>query len=86
MKKNITLTINGAAISFTMTPEIYNKYIDEVQASKKVGPTQNMLTRAVNPEDKETLRSFLAMPGAAMQIASMLVEQYSPDLEITVGE
>lgn len=86
MKKTITLTINGTPIRFDMTPELYNKYVDEIQTTKKVGPTQNLLMRAVNPEDKEALKAFFAMPGAAMQIASMLIEQYSPDIEITVGE
>lgn len=86
MKSTITLSINGTAIRFDMTPELYNKYIDEVQATKKVGPTQNLLMRSVHPEDKEALKEFIKMPGATMQIASMLIEQYSPDLEVTVGE
>ena len=86
MKSTITLTVNSSAIRFDMTPDIYNKYIDEVQTTKKVGPTSNMLMRAVQAEDKETLREVMRMPGATMQIASMLIEHYSPDLEITVGE
>ena len=86
MKSTITLTINGAELRFDMTPEVYNKYIDEVQSTKKVGPTQNLLMRAINPEDKEALKSIIAMPGAVMQVASSLIEKYSPDLNITVGE
>ncbi len=86
MKSTITLTINGSAVRFDMTPEIYNKYVDEIQTTKKVGPTQNLLMRAVHSEDKEALKSIIKMPGATMQIGSMLIEQYSPDIEITVGE
>jgi len=86
MKRTITLTINGTAIRFDMTPELYNKYIDEVQSSKKVGPTKNLLTRAVHSEDKEALKVLMAMPSSAMQIADALLEEYSPDIDIVVGE
>lgn len=86
MKKTITLAVNGTPIAFDMTVDIYNKYIDEIQASKKTGPTRNMLMRAVQPTSKEALKEVVDLPGAAMQIAGQLVELYAPDIEITVGE
>ena len=86
MKKTITLNVNGKPLHFDMTPEVYNRYIDELQATKKVGPTQNLLMRAVQPEDKEALKEFTGMPGGAMHIGAMLIEEYSPDLNVTVGE
>ena len=86
MKKTITLNVNGKTLRFDMTPEIYNKYINELTANKKVAPTQNMLMRAVHDEDKDTLNEFAAMPGAVFEIAAMLVEEYAPELTVTVGE
>ena len=86
MHTTISLTVNKRAIAFAMTPEIYNKYIDELQVSKKVGPTHNMLMRAVTEETKPALKELLAMPGAGMMIAGELVEAYAPDIEVLVGE
>ena len=86
MKKDITLTISGTDIRFNMTPDIYSKYIDEVSSSKKVAPTKNMLMRAVHPDDKGALKPLLEMPSNTMQIADVLLEKYSPDIDITVGE
>ena len=86
MNKTVTLTINGKILRFTVTPEVYNKYIDEIQSTKKVGPTRNALMRTVHAEDKEILKGLIDLPGAAMQIWSQVVEEYAPDLTITVGE
>ncbi|MDY0204644.1 MAG: putative phage tail assembly chaperone [Desulfovibrio desulfuricans] len=86
MKKTITLNVNGKPLHFDMTPEIYNKYINELTANKKVAPTQNMLMRAVHDDDKEALKDFVAMPGVIFDIASMLVEEYAPEISVTVGE
>ncbi|WP_022657831.1 putative phage tail assembly chaperone [Desulfovibrio desulfuricans] len=86
MNKTVTLTINGKILRFNVTPEVYNKYIDEIQSTKKVGPTRNALMRTVHAEDKETLKGLIDLPGAAMQIWSQVVEEYAPDLTITVGE
>lgn len=86
MKEAITLRVNGTPILFDMTADIYNKYIDEIQPTKKTGPTRNMLMRAVHPDSKDALKAVVDLPGVAMQIAGQLVEKYAPDIEITVGE
>lgn len=86
MKKTVTLQVNGKKLVFNVTPEAYNKYIDEIQSHKKVGPTRNLLMRTITAESKEDLKSLVDLPGAAMHIASSLVEEYAPDLEIRVGE
>lgn len=86
MQKTIALRVNGTAITFDMTADIYNKYIDELQANKKTGPTRNMLMRAVRPESRDALKAVVDLPGAAMQIAGCLVEEYAPNVDVVVGE
>ena len=86
MNKEISLKIQGEAIRFNVTPELYHKYIDEVQMTKKVAPAHNFLMRAVAKEDKDALRKILDLPGAAVQIVGQVIEEYAPDLEILLGE
>jgi hypothetical protein len=42
--------------------------------------------RCVDAEDKDHVRELLDKPGAPIQIAGAIMEQYTPDLQITVGE
>lgn len=59
MNKTVTLTINGKILRFNVTPEVYNKYIDEIQSTKKVGPTRNALMRTVHAEDSAAERAAI---------------------------
>lgn len=84
--KTLTLTVNGRSLTFDVTLETYNKFVDEMRPDKKVGPYRNFLMRTVRGDCKEALKELLDMPGATAQIASALLEEYMPDMEITVGE
>ncbi|MDM7114387.1 putative phage tail assembly chaperone, partial [Klebsiella pneumoniae] len=44
----------------------------------------NFLMRIVTPETKEALETILALPGAALQVVGKVLEEYTPELEITV--
>ncbi|EAX1768329.1 hypothetical protein AC220_25670, partial [Salmonella enterica] len=50
----------------------------------KVAPAKNYLMRCVHPEDKEALEKLIHRPGAALQIAAKLNEDFAVDLDITV--
>ncbi|EIF7211932.1 hypothetical protein LFY41_004567, partial [Salmonella enterica] len=50
----------------------------------KVAPTKNYLMRCVHPEDKEKLEKLIHRPGAALQIAEKLNDDFAVDLDITV--
>lgn len=87
MKKEITLKINGKPLVFDMTMELHNKYSDEFMPNKKVGPSRNLLVRAVRGEYKADLVETLdTVPGAVIHLAQELIEQFMPDLEVTAGE
>lgn len=86
MDKTIKLTVNGRALTFNMSLGVYNRYLNELQATNKVGPAQNLCTRTVADESKAALQELLQQPGVGVQIAGSLVEEYTPDIEIEVGK
>lgn len=83
-KQTITLTIAGTDITFAPTMVAYNSYINGLSMTDKVAPSHQYLKRIVCAESKEALDTLLARPGAALQIAAKVNEQFAPDLEIDV--
>ncbi|MUG31126.1 putative phage tail assembly chaperone [Aeromonas salmonicida] len=83
-KQTITLTIAGQDISFEPTLVAYNSYINGLSMTDKVAPSHQYLKRIVCTESKEALDALLARPGAALQVAAKVNEQFAPDLDIEV--
>lgn len=84
MAKPIVLTIAGTDISFSPDMATYNKYINEMAMNNKVAPAHNFLARTVDADSKEALLKIMEQPGATLQIVGKLLEEYTPELEITV--
>lgn len=85
MKKQIVLLIGTASLGFTMTTDDYNSYLNEIMPDNKVAPAHNLIMRAVDAESKEELRGILDnSPGASMQIAGLLTQEFAPAIEISV--
>ena len=85
MKKQIVLVIGAASLGFTMTTDDYNSYLNEIMPDNKVAPAHNLIMRAVDAEFKEELRGILDnSPGASMQIAGLLTQEFAPAIEISV--
>lgn len=84
MAKSIVLTIAGTDISFSPDMATYSKYINEMSMSNKVAPAHNFLIRIVEADSKEALLKIMEQPGATLQVVAKLLEEYTPDLEITV--
>lgn len=83
-KQTITLTIAGNDIHFVPTMVAYNSYINGLSMTDKVAPSHQYLKRIVDTDSKEALDSLLTRPGAALQLAGAINQQFAPDLEITV--
>ncbi|MDM5065628.1 putative phage tail assembly chaperone [Aeromonas salmonicida] len=83
-KQTITLTIAGTDISFEPTLVAYNSYINGLSMTDKVAPSHQYLKRIVCTQNKEALDTLLARPGAALQVAAKVNEQFAPDLDIEV--
>ncbi|WP_027188854.1 putative phage tail assembly chaperone [Desulfovibrio cuneatus] len=86
MEKRISLTANGTTVHFNVNAAAYDKFIDEMEPSKKVGPAKNLLMRTVAAESKEALKTLLETPGMALNLVGALVENYAPDINVTLGE
>lgn len=84
MSNKITLTIAGVDYVFSPDVQTYNKYINEMTLSNKIAPAHNFLSRTVAADNKEALLELLKLPGTALQIVSKLLDEYTPELEITV--
>ncbi len=80
----ITLTIAGSEIRFEPNMTAYNGFINEMAMDNKIAPAHTYLNRIVVKEDKEALGELLKLPGAALQIASSVNDQYAPKLDISV--
>jgi hypothetical protein len=83
---NIVLTIQDRDVTFAPTVDVYNDYLNSMMPNNKVAPAHNFVMRCAVPEDKDHVRELLKLPGAAIQIAGTIVEQYTPDLNIMVGK
>lgn len=86
MEKKITLTVNDADYHFTVTLDAYNKYTNDVTPFSKVAPARNFLMRTVDAESKDALREIVDLPGVALQIVGAILDEYMPDVNITVGK
>jgi arginine repressor len=85
MKKTIILTIAGTEFSFNMSTNDYNSYLNEIMPDNKVAPAHNLVMRTIEPKQKDDFKAVLdTSPGAAMQIASLLNQEFAPSIEISV--
>ena len=58
MQKTITLTANKAELTFEVTTDKYNKYINELSLSNKIAPAHNFLMRCVVEDSRPASRNF----------------------------
>ncbi|WP_421316512.1 putative phage tail assembly chaperone [Aeromonas veronii] len=80
----ITLDVAGKELKFAPTMVAYNGFINDMMPSDKVAPAHNYLKKIVCQDSKEALDELLKRPGAALQLAGAINQQFAPDLEITV--
>lgn len=81
----VILTIGAVDLVFNPTIDNYNKFINEMQLNNKIAPASNYIRRIVDKDSKDALNDILiASPGAALQIAGAINDEFAPDLDITV--
>jgi hypothetical protein len=83
-KREITLEVGDKEFTFELTPQDVTKYFNAVTQANKVAPANNLLVSTVKQEERATLKPMLGNPVFVMQLAGALLEEYSPDVEITV--
>ncbi|MGN7840813.1 putative phage tail assembly chaperone [Pseudomonas sp. 22490] len=83
-RREITLDLAGKEFTFNLTPQDVTKYFNAVTQNNKVAPSNNLLTTTVQQDQLATLRPLLANPMLTMKVAGALLEEYAPDVEVTV--
>ncbi|MHB0817719.1 putative phage tail assembly chaperone [Stutzerimonas stutzeri] len=83
-KRQIVITVGETDFTFTLTAQDMTKYFNALQPTNKVAPAHNLLTTTVQADQKEALRPLLVNPVMAMNLAGTLIDEYSPDVEVTV--
>lgn len=86
MKQTIILIIAGTEFSFNVTAQDHNNFVDAAARRESMtASAHNFVMRTINAEQKGDLKTLLdKSPGAAVQIASELGAEFSPQLEIAV--
>lgn len=83
-KESFTLTINDQALTFAITLENYNYFVNGISQNNKVSMAHNFCMQTIVDEHKEALKAVLKRPGASLQITNVLMQHYAPELDITV--
>ena len=86
MDKKISLTVNGTELRFTITPETYKRYVNELTPANKIAPAKNFLVRSIDADCKDALKQFLEIPSFEMHCVGQLMDEYLPDLEFELGK
>lgn len=86
MKKTIILTIAGTDFSFNVTAQDQGDYLDAIARGSSISAaSHNFAMRAIDSKQKDDFKKLLdGAPGAELQIASELKNDFSPALAITV--
>ncbi|WP_163832249.1 putative phage tail assembly chaperone [Spartinivicinus ruber] len=79
-----TVEVGDQAFTFTITVDDYSSFINKFSEKNKIAPAYNFCMQTVSKDDKPALKELLAHPSVAPQIASALMEQYVPQLNIVV--
>ncbi|KJF83559.1 putative phage tail assembly chaperone [Photobacterium angustum] len=84
-KQRVVLAVAGVELAFVPTEVEYNDYMNELMPDNKVAPAHNFLFASVEEESKDDLRKITnSNPSAAVQLASAVMAEYAPALEIKV--
>lgn len=70
---------------FTVNPDRYAKFQNALSGKDKAGPLHNFCVACCDPEQRTALAAYLREnDGMAGMMASELVDQYLPKVEMTV--
>lgn len=86
MPTTLDVTVNDTKLVFNVSLADFNAYTNEMQPGNKVGPSNNFLMRTVDKDSREQLKDLLLMPGMVLELATAIVQEYKPAVQISVGK
>ncbi len=84
LAKMITIDTGATEFNFNVNTQSYNKYINSITPNNKVQPATNFLMATVDEAQVKELKGLLQEPGAALHLASAIVEDFQPEFNFTV--
>lgn len=86
MKQKIILIVGATEFAFNVTAQDHNDFVDAAaRGGSMTAAAKNFVVRVIDSAQKEEFKKLLdSSPGAELQIAGALKEEFSPVLEITV--
>lgn len=82
-KKDVVLNVGEAELRFAVGINEFNGLQNEMLPNNKVAPSENFLVKCVHPDDKEKMLDYCDQ-GFAIDMASMVAEQFKPEVVISV--
>lgn len=83
-EKEITLIIAGVEYGFKISTQDYNRYVDDIKMDDKVAPSTRFVRSTLADKKQRPALDELINNGYGVDIASKLMEEFKPDLEIEV--
>lgn len=82
--KKITLTVDDKDIEFLVTSAAYSKFVNTMTPTNKIQPAHNFVMNTVTDDSRKDAIDILKKDGAGLQLSGLLIEEFQPDLNITV--
>lgn len=84
--KNTQIVIDTGTneFAFNVNSVTYNKYLNSTTPNNKIQPATNFLMNTVEESQSKALKALLLQPGAALQLASAVLEEFQPEFNFTV--
>jgi hypothetical protein len=84
LEQKIELEVGEQEFEFNVNVTAYNKFLNSSSPVNKIQPATNFLMSVINDKHKKALKEFLKQPGAALQMAGAVIEEYQPEFNISV--
>ena len=83
----ITITVKGVDLKFDVTDDNYSAFINGSMATDKIQAMNNLLIMSVISGSRDSLNDILngrKRPSKIIAICAALIEEYDPDLDVTI--
>ena len=89
MSKKITVMAGTVGVSFNVSHDDYNQYINETMPNNKVNPAFNLLSRTVDADSRKDFEQVALQDSKpkgliVMQMAGVLAEEFGGDVAISL--
>ena len=81
--QTIDAEVNEQTISFDVSVNDYNRFVNSYTDRNKVQPSINLCMQTVQQEYKSALKKLMQAPGMGASVAQAVIEEYQPEITVT---